>query len=135
MAMTTIWLWSPVARTRRKSSFLRAASTMFSFQCRISTSGGAAPHTHRRSASWRSPGRPVLAGLARFSPFPAGLVETLGERVPRERGALDPHRELDHALQGLEVTERHAGRRLRTPPGTVAVLGLGPVAADRLLVD
>src|SRR5205807_7383829 len=33
------------------------------------------------------------------------LVEALSQRVPGQRGALDPHRELHHPLQRLEITE------------------------------
>jgi hypothetical protein len=33
------------------------------------------------------------------------LVEPLLQRVPRERGALDPHRELDDTLQRLEIAQ------------------------------
>ena len=35
----------------------------------------------------------------------SGSVEGVGEGVPTEHGALDPHRELDHALERFEVTE------------------------------
>ena len=35
-----------------------------------------------------------------------GSFERFEQRVPGERGALDPHRELHDALQRLQVTER-----------------------------
>src|SRR3954447_16130106 len=59
------------------------------------------------------------------------LVEGLGERVPRECGALDAHRELHHPLQRLEVAEVDLFDRLRIRFG----LGLAAVAADSVLVD
>src|SRR4051794_13756152 len=50
----------------------------------------------------RRSGAPVL--LRRLH-----LVEALRQRVPRQRGALDPHRELDDALERLEVAELDLG--------------------------
>ena len=37
------------------------------------------------------------------------MVQRLEERVPRQRRALDAHRELDDALQRLEVAELDVG--------------------------
>src|SRR4051812_1456492 len=64
----------------------------------------------------------AVAGQSRF-------VEGLGQRVPRQGGALDPHRELDHAPQRLKLAHVDARR------GGVARFGLhvGPVQAP--LVD
>ena len=53
------------------------------------------------------------------------LVETLGQRVPRERGALDPHGELHDAAQRLEVAEGDL-RRVRRGFGR-PVLAVGVV--------
>ena len=54
-------------------------------------------------------GRPEVA--SRPGPSGVELDERLVERVPRERRALDAHRELDHALQRRELAERAARRR------------------------
>src|SRR4051812_13260048 len=48
-------------------------------------------------------------GLLRCGGLGRGLVEALSQGVPGERGALDAHRELHHALKGLEVTELDVG--------------------------
>ena len=38
-----------------------------------------------------------------------GLLEALDQRVPRERGALDPHRELHDAAQRFQIAQLHLG--------------------------
>ena len=63
---------------------------------------------HRRSAPDQAAGE-------------SAVVEGLEQRVPRQRGALDPHRELDDALQRLEVAERHLGVAGASPSSSTVV--------------
>src|SRR5207247_6154226 len=102
-------LRSAPTRVRRPSyPACRSASTA------RSPASDAPTTTTRRSKSARS----VL-----------GLVKTLGQRVPGQGRALDSHGELHHALQGLEVAERHAGL------GRDGLVDGLPVAVEALLVD
>ena len=78
--------------------------------------------SERRRAVAAEP-RPVRRPLRRSRPDLARsgrgrLVEALLQRVPREGGALDAHRELHDALQRLEVAELHARRSIGRRSGS-----------------
>ena len=68
----------------------------------IDASGGR--RSSNSAAAQRSPTRRRDGSPATSD---AGEVERFGERVPAEHGALDAHRELDDALERLEIAHRH----------------------------
>src|SRR5688572_3698860 len=73
--------------------------------------------------------RPSVGGaatLARRVAVALRVVETDGEGVPRQRRALDPRRELDHAAEGLEIAELDLD---------TVVVGLARRAIEFVLVD
>ena len=79
-----------------------------------------------------APGRrPGLNRPVRLRRSPARRA--LGQGVPRQGGALDADRELDHALEGLEVAELDA-RAVRRAVA-VAVLSPSSPTVEALLVD
>src|SRR5207302_9460527 len=70
-----------------------------------SSTHGLAPTDQRACVMGRHPPPRRFGGLGLAALVEALLVEALSQRVPRQRGPLDPDREPDDALQGGQVAQ------------------------------
>ena len=97
---------------RRASRRLRRPSSPSGTGGRVAGPARSDRGRRRAGPSGRAP-KPATPAwqLRRRDLFGFEVIQGLGQGVPREGGAFDPHGELDHSLQGLQVPEGHLGRR------------------------
>ena len=118
---------SPVA-WRARVEPARSASSSVEATSSSSSGGGVVTDEGVAEVADRPPGaRSLLGDSSTSASDRRRLVEGVEQRVPGERGALDAHRELDDALQRLEVAEGDVGSPSPSPLGSASSIDIIPL--------